>query len=142
MGTEYHHNYAKFRENCLNADFMVAEMLVRGEKVLARAEETAPYFADDPDHVHYRDNFVLTAGKHGGAENDRAYAKVSNHDMPTALFVEFGTSTMERYRTLGNALDGASGFIHGRTYRAITKGTEFEPPKPKPRKPTKPKETP
>jgi hypothetical protein len=34
---------------------MVAEMLVRGEKVLARAIEHAPYYADDPDHVHYRD---------------------------------------------------------------------------------------
>lgn len=134
----YRHDYVKFGENVLNAGFMVAEMLARGEKVLARAIETAPYYEDDPDHIHYRDNFVLTGGTHGGEGHDRAFAKVSNRDMPTALFVEFGTSTMGRHRTLGNALDAASGSIHGRTLRAITKGTQFEPPPPKPRKPKKP----
>jgi hypothetical protein len=32
---------------------------------------------------------------------------VSNDDMPTALFVEFGTKNNPRHRTLGNALDAA-----------------------------------
>ena len=139
MTSTYKHDYVKFDQNVLCADFMVAEMISRGEKVLARAEETAPYFAEDPDFVHYRDNFVLTAGIREEPEGSRrAFAKVSNTDMPTAIFVEFGTVNNPRYRTLGNALDAASGSIHGRTFRAITKGTQFEPPKPKPRKAKKP----
>jgi hypothetical protein len=62
-----------------------------------------PYDADDPDLVHYRDHFSATAG----LRTDRAYGRVSNDDMPTALFVEFGTKNNPRHRTLGNALDAA-----------------------------------
>ena len=129
----YHHDYAAFGRLVLCADWMVAEMLVRGEKVLARAEATAPYDIQDEDGVHYRDCFVLTGGIRED-ETRRAYARVSNTDMPTALFVEFGTVNNPRLRILGNALDGASGAIHGRTFRSIFKNTQFEPPKPKPRK--------
>jgi hypothetical protein len=134
--TDYHHDYAAFDRLVLCAPFMVEEMLSRGAKVLARAEATAPYDEDDPDGVHYRESFVLTGGIREG-KTRRAYARVSNHDMPTALLVEFGAWNVPRYRILGNALDGASGSIHGRTFRAITKGTKFEPPPPKPRKPKK-----
>jgi hypothetical protein len=129
--TDYHHDYAAFGRIVLNGDFMVAEMLVRGERVLARAEATAPFDIEDKDGTHYRDCFVLKAGTHGGIHHDRAYAEVSNTDMPTALFVEYGNENTPRHRTLGNALDGASGSIHGGTLRAIFKGTQFEPPKPK-----------
>jgi hypothetical protein len=41
----------------LKAGWMVAEMYEAGERVLARAEATAPFDADDPDLVHYRDHF-------------------------------------------------------------------------------------
>jgi hypothetical protein len=103
MGIEYHHDYAAFRRNVLKADWMAAEMYERALRVLARAEATAPFDADDPDLVHYRDHFSATAG----LRTDRAYGRVSNDDMPTALFVEFGTKNNPRHRTLGNALDAA-----------------------------------
>lgn len=137
MTSTYHHDYAAFDRLVLCADFMVAEMLARGEKVLARAELTAPFDIQDEDGTHYRDCFVLTGGIREG-KTRRAYARVSNTDMPTALFVEFGTANNPKHRTLGNALDGAGGSIHGRTFRSIFKGTQFEPPKPKPRKPKAP----
>jgi hypothetical protein len=61
MGTEYHHDYAAFRANVLKADWMAAEMYERALRVLARAEATAPFDADDPDLVHYRDSLLLKA---------------------------------------------------------------------------------
>jgi hypothetical protein len=131
MGSTYHHDYEAFRANVLKADWMLEEMLVRAERVLVRAETTAPFDIQDEDGTHYRDCFVLS----GGFREDRAYGRVSNTDMPTALFVEYGTVNNPRYRILGNALDGAGGSIHGRTFRSIFKNTQFEPPKPKPRKP-------
>lgn len=137
MTTQYRHDYVAFDEHVLCAPFMVEEMLARGEKVLARAVENAPYDIEDKDGTHYRDSFTLTGGIREG-KTRRAYARVSNHDMPTALLVEFGAWNVPRYRILGNALDGAIGSIHGRTFRAITKGTKFEPPPPKPRKPKPP----
>jgi hypothetical protein len=57
----YHHDYAAFDRLVLCAPFMVAEMLKRAEKVKARAELTAPYDAEDPDLVHYRDHFEVSA---------------------------------------------------------------------------------
>lgn len=104
----YHHDYAAFDRNVLAADFMVAEMLARGERVLARAELTAPYDENDKDGQHYRDAFVLTGGVRE-LPTRRAYAKVSNTDFPTNFFVEFGTENNPRHRTLGNALDAAGG---------------------------------
>ena len=135
MGTEYHHDYSAFGEHVLRAPWMIEEMLARGAKVLERAETTAPYDIKDEDGTHYRDCFVLTGGIREDGGTARAYARVSNTDMPTALFVEFGNVNTPRYRILGNALDGAAGKIHGRTFRSIFKGTVYEPPKPKPRKP-------
>jgi hypothetical protein len=87
----------------LKAPFMVAEMLKRAERVKARAEAHRPFDPDDPDLVHYRDHFYAEAG----LRTDRAYGRVTNTDMPTALFVEFGTKNNPRHRTLGNALDAA-----------------------------------
>lgn len=103
MASVYHHDYAAFRANVLKADWMAAEMYERALRVKARAEATAPFDPNDPDLVHYRDNFDATAG----LREDRAYGRVSNSDMPTALFVEFGTKNNPRHRTLGNALDAA-----------------------------------
>lgn len=103
---DYHHDYAAFDRLVLAADWMVAEMLVRGERVLARAELTAPFDIEDEDGTHYRDSFVLKAGVRD-LPTRRAYAEVSNHDMPTALFVEYGNTNTPRHRTLGNALDAA-----------------------------------
>jgi hypothetical protein len=92
MGSTYHHDYEAFRANVLKADWMLEEMLVRAERVLVRAETTAPFDIQDEDGTHYRDCFVLS----GGFREDRAYGRVSNTDMPTALFVEYGTVNTPR----------------------------------------------
>lgn len=102
MGT-YHHDYEAFRRLVLKADWMAAEMYERALRVKARAEETAPFDPDDPDGTHYKDSFDASAG----LREDRAYGRVENTDMPTALFVEYGTKNNPRHRTLGNALDAA-----------------------------------
>ena len=102
MGIDYHHDYEKFRANVLKADWMAAEMYERALRVLARAEATAPFYANDPDKQHYRDAFSATAG----LREDRAYGRVTNDDK-AAVFVEFGTKNNPRHRTLGNALDAA-----------------------------------
>lgn len=106
MASTYHHDYAAFDRLVLCAPFMVAEMLKRAERVKLRAEITAPYDAEDPDLVHYRDHFEVSAGIRV-VKTRRAYGRVSNTDMPTALFVEYGTKNNPRHRTLGNALDAA-----------------------------------
>lgn len=90
----------------LNEPFMVADMAARAERVKARAEATAPYDPNDPDHMHYRDAFTVTSGTHGGYRNDRAYGLVSNDDK-AAVFVEFGARHTPRHATLRNALAAA-----------------------------------
>lgn len=109
MSATYRHDYAAFDRVVLCGGFMVAEMLRRAEAVKARAEVTAPYDPNDPDLIHYRDHFTAEAFV-GESENHtiRAIGRVSNDDMPTAEFVEFGTVHNPRHRTLGNALDAAS----------------------------------
>jgi len=129
----YHHDYAAFDRLVLCAPFMLEEMLARGAKVLERAEHTAPFDPDDPDGEHYRDAFVLSGGIRE-VPTRRAYARIENTDK-AAWLVEYGAWNVPRYATLRNALDAASGSVHGRTYRALTKGTRFEPAPPKPRKP-------
>lgn len=116
MTTQYHHDYAAFDENVLCAPFMVAEMLKRAERVKLRAEVTAPFYADDVDGEHYKDDFDVTAGIRE-TPTRRAYGRVTN-DNSAAVLVEFGRpagidkngkhyGAQERHRTLGNALDAA-----------------------------------
>lgn len=104
--TTYHHDYRAFDEHVLCAPFMVEEMARRAGKVKDRAELTAPYDPNDPDLVHYRDHFEVSSGIRTEGSR-RAYGRVSNTDLPTAVFVEFGSKNNPRHRTLGNALDAA-----------------------------------
>ena len=104
----YHHDYAAFDRLVLCAPFMVEEMRERATRVKERAELTAPFDPSDPDLVHYRDNFEVDVRIGPTGEGGiRAIGRVSNTDMPTAVFVEFGTKNNPRHRTLGNALDAA-----------------------------------
>lgn len=105
MSTRYVHDYAAFDEHCLCAGFMILEMARRAEKVMARAELTAPFDPGSKDGTHYRDAFTLEAGVRV-IKTRRAFGRVSNHDA-AALFVEYGTKNNPRHRTLGNALDAA-----------------------------------
>lgn len=99
-----------FRQHVLNADFMVAAMAERGEKVKALAEATAPVDAGGAHPGRYRDSFHLEVGKDGGIHGDRAYATVFN-DAETddgqslAVFVEYGTENNPAHHTMLRALD-------------------------------------
>ncbi len=91
----------------LRADFMVADMVARMERVKAEAEATAPYDPGATDGSHYRDSFHIEHTDHGGAKHDRAEAKVINDDN-AAVFVEFLARTnAPPHRTLGRALHAA-----------------------------------
>lgn len=91
----------------LTADFIRAEMLRRAEKVLARAEATAP--DAPPVGVGYREDFEITTGvKRSKKGTTRARATVRNKS-EHALFVEFGGKNTPAHRTLGKALGEAGG---------------------------------
>ena len=104
----YHHDYGAFHRVVLMAPWMVAEMGERIGRSLVRAEATAPFDPDDPDLIHYRDHFHVEAFVGESSDGTiRAIGRLSNDDMPTAFFVEFGNVNTPRHRTLGNALDAA-----------------------------------
>lgn len=97
----------------LNAEFMVADMRARAEKVAARAVETAPFDPNDRDGQHYNERFQVEAGKHGGVHKDRAYGRVSNDDK-AARWVEYGMivdgkQRVPEHATLRKALYDAAG---------------------------------
>lgn len=94
----------------LTADFMVAEMKRRAERVMALAIATAPTDVRDKDGEYYRDHFKVESGVRRRVTN-RAYGRVVN-DHSAALSIEFGTGDPKghrtpRHRTLGNALSAA-----------------------------------
>src|SRR4029077_20278297 len=102
----YVHDYAAFDRLVLCAPFMQAEMGKRAEKVRAFEVAHAPYDPEDPDGTHYRDSFEVSVGTRV-IQGRRAYGRVSNTDMPTALFVEWGNRNTPRHRILGAALSAA-----------------------------------
>lgn len=99
MGS-YHHNYAAFRVEVLNAGFMQAMVRAKADEIMARAEAIAPF--DPTQATHYRDAFNVSSGTYGGMRRDRAYGRVENTDA-AAMWIEFGTSDTPRFRTLGRA---------------------------------------
>jgi hypothetical protein len=87
----------------LCADFIVAEMRRRAEKVKAVAEATAPDAT--PLGVGYKYEFEIESGVRK-RKTKRAFARVRNTS-PHALYVEFGGGNTPKHRTLGKALDAA-----------------------------------
>jgi hypothetical protein len=102
MAEGYQHNYAAFGEHVLRADWLVAEMAKRAEKVKATAESIAPVDETGPHPGRYKAAFGIRSGIRPGKKR-RAFATVYN-DSPEAFFVEFGTEHNPRHRTLGKAL--------------------------------------
>lgn len=109
MAAKYTLHPAAFREELLNADWMVAEMHSRASRAKEIAISTAPFDPDDTDGVHYKESFTVSAGKNGGREHDRAYGRLENSDTgdtaadSTALIVEFGNWNNEAHHTMRNA---------------------------------------
>jgi hypothetical protein len=85
--TKYRLDPAGFRRNLLQADFMVAEMHRRAERVKEAAEASAPQ-----DTGEYRSSFKVETVRDGGIHHDRAEGRVVNTD-PAALPIEFGHIT-------------------------------------------------
>jgi hypothetical protein len=119
MAARYRHDYENFDRVVLCAPFMIAEMHRRAERVKVFAEAHAPYDPNDKDGTHYRDSFEVSSGVDESLDGTlRAFGRVSNTDMPTARFVEFGVPPgvdkngraypgTPRHRTLGAALEAA-----------------------------------
>jgi hypothetical protein len=87
---------------------MEAEMLRRAEQGKAFAEAIAPFDEHSKDGTHYKDAFRVESTTEGGIHHDRTEAKLINDDR-AAFFVEFGTKTTPRHRTLGRSLDVMGG---------------------------------
>ena len=118
MAAEYHLDYAAFGEHVLNASWMEARMRSVAEEGHAIADATAPFDADDPDGVHYRDQFEVSSGKHGGIHGDRAWARLENNDVTydrngkpfsVAHAVEFGNVNTPAHHTVFKAMRAAAG---------------------------------
>lgn len=97
----------------LVADFMIAEMGARADRVLVRCIETAPVYAGPYQDYHrgrYRDSFRRAEEtiKTSGRGTRRALGRVIN-DAPEAYWVEFGTRNNDAHHTMRNALDAAGG---------------------------------
>jgi hypothetical protein len=104
--TTYKLNRAAFREEILNAPWMVGEMERRAELGHAFAESIAP--DAPPIGEGYIKSFVIFKGRDGGIHGDRAYAELANYS-PHALFVEFGTDTNEAHHVLTRAMEVMGG---------------------------------
>ncbi len=86
----------------LNSDWMIAEMVKRGEAVKERAKELAPEYEGTDKDEHrgrYKRSFFVHGYAHGGQNNDRAVAVIGN-DSPEAIFVEKGVVRRRKDGTL------------------------------------------
>lgn len=92
----------------MRSDMMRAEMVARGERVLARAIETAPVYRgpDDRHRGRYKASLGLTSTSRGGWRSNRA-AAIIRASAPESLIVEFGDSRQRGHHTLRNALTAA-----------------------------------
>lgn len=74
----------------LRSDGMKAAMVVRAERVAARARQIAPVGnpANDSHPGEYRDSIVVSSTSEGGAKKDRAAASVTAQ-APHSRFVEY-----------------------------------------------------
>jgi len=92
----------------LRADFMVADMHARAERVKLAAEAIAPVGKTSDGDKHpgrYKASFTVESGiRHG--RTSRAVGRVVN-DSPEAFLVEWGNRNTPRYRVLGKSLGAA-----------------------------------
>lgn len=115
-GSKITFSYQGIGDNVLRADFMVAEMGRRAQRVMDRAVETAPVYEGDEEDPHrgrYKESFSVSTTTHGGYRGNRAAGIVTN-DAPEAIFVEkglrpsrFHPEGQRAHHTLLNALQAA-----------------------------------
>lgn len=89
----------------LKSPEMVKEMESRAKRVKAAAEASAPIYLSAKDPGQYKRSFVVDSGvrKDKNGSGSRAYGRVTN-TAPYAIFVEYGSTTTPKHRTLYNAL--------------------------------------
>lgn len=90
----------------LNSPQMLEATIYFADKVLRRAEATAPVYEQGPHPGRYKRAFTIEAQLNGGLKHNRAQAKVVNTS-PEAFLVEYGSKNNDRHRTLGSAGDAA-----------------------------------
>ena len=115
-GSTFTPSYQGLGDNVLRADFMVAEMGARAQRVMARAIATAPVYSGPGEDEHrgrYKESFSVSTTDHGGWKGNRAAGIVTN-DSPESAFVEFGVRPdkhephgQRAHATLRNALNAA-----------------------------------
>jgi hypothetical protein len=116
-GSKMSFSYDAIGSEILRADFMVAHMKDRAERMLTAAWDRAPVYAGDDKDEHrgrYRASLRVETTSHGGAKGNRASASVVA-DSPEAVFVEFGhrahgkIPAQDGQHVLGSALMAAAG---------------------------------
>lgn len=104
----YEHNYRRFGDEVLRAEFMQNVMRARAVQIQVAAEQLAPIDTGD-----YATSFEVDSGVRRTGRTRRAYGRVTN-TAPHAMAVEFGFGHTQRYRVLGRA----AGTIIGGQMRA------------------------
>lgn len=95
--SHYEHNYRRFGDEVLRAEFMQNVMRARAVQIQAAAEQMAPI-----DTGEYITSFDVTSGVRRTGRTRRAYGRVTN-TAAHAMAVEFGFGRTPRYRVLGRA---------------------------------------
>lgn len=93
----------------LSSPAMQREMKRRADKIKDAAEAASPVGgAGDPHPGRYKASFSSSSGirPKGAGRTRRAVGQVVN-DSPEVYYVEYGTKTTPRHRTLGTAMDAA-----------------------------------
>jgi len=107
MAAKYNLDHAAFRENLLNAPWMVQLMRRRALAGKAYAESVAP---DAPPYGEgYIASFEVEAGRDGGIHHDRAHARLRNTS-DHAREVEWGTERQAASHVLISAMDVMGGW--------------------------------
>ena len=109
MGAKYTLDPVAFRENLLNAEWMVALMHSRAEEGAAFARSIAPVDEESDHPGRYKAGIGVESGRDGGVHHDRAYGRVTA-SAPESRFVEFGTEHNDAHHVLIATLDVLSGW--------------------------------
>lgn len=117
MASKMSFSYEAIGSQILRADWMVAHMEARAQKIKEMAESRAPVYdgsGPDPTRGSYKASFRVESTSRGGDRHNRAEATVVNDD-PTAIFIEKGTRAhdgipaMPGRHILGSSLMAAAG---------------------------------
>lgn len=91
-GSKMSFSFENIGSQILRADWMVAHMEARAQKIKEMAESHAPVYSGpgrDEHRGRYKESFSVESTSHGGDRGDRAEARAVN-SAPEAIWVEKG----------------------------------------------------